>query len=223
MRSHAISWYCQKRIFIKGCCSIFNVALIFVLSSFIFCDRPALAVDVLGCQALSIYKNRVIAITQNPPQTVYNSPSTFSSLREYCHEHPVINVYGFAAPENNSIIIATKAIVMNCANQYTCSGFQERYDQVWKVSEIAHLLGCQVGHMPVTSSSGGGNSHDGSWFNPLIATLPQSPAAVKIPTIISKMAGEGSLASSLAVEIYSGIWQYLSLILGFKMFKFIRG
>jgi len=75
-------------------------------------------------------------------------------------------------------------------------------------------------------SSGGIGGVDltasGNW---LINLMPSSPDEVKIPTQINKLAGDGSLASNLLIELYSAGWQSLALfsfIKFFRMLPFIR-
>jgi hypothetical protein len=57
----------------------------------------------------------------------------------------------------------------------------------------------------------------------LASILPESPEHMRIPTIINKISGDGTLGSNLALELYSGIWQYLAIIAGVKFYKLIPG
>lgn len=59
--------------------------------------------------------------------------------------------------------------------------------------------------------------------NSLINYLPQSPANVRIPNIISNMVGQGTIGANLAIELYSAVWQYLAIIVFVKFYKLIPG
>lgn len=53
--------------------------------------------------------------------------------------------------------------------------------------------------------------------------LPASPDAIRIPTILSNFAGDGSLAAQLAIEVYSGAWQALGLAAFITFWKLLPG
>lgn len=53
--------------------------------------------------------------------------------------------------------------------------------------------------------------------------LPSSPDNVRLPTIIENLSGEQTLASNLAIELYSSAWQYLAIIAFVKFYKLIPG
>ena len=46
----------------------------------------------------------------------------------------------------------------------------------------------------------------------LISFLPSSPESARIPNQITKLTGDGTLASNLLLELYSGIWQVLLIM-----------
>lgn len=60
---------------------------------------------------------------------------------------------------------------------------------------------------------------DNSVLTTLIQVLPKSPEAIRLPTIITRLQNSGTLAGNLLLEMYSGIWQYLTIWLSFKMTK----
>lgn len=55
----------------------------------------------------------------------------------------------------------------------------------------------------------------------IINILPSSPETIKIPTIIEKELGKGSLGAKLILELYSGCWQALALVALIKLYKLI--
>lgn len=55
----------------------------------------------------------------------------------------------------------------------------------------------------------------------LINLLPSSPDSVRIPTIINQALGQGTLGANVAIELYSTIWQFLTVILLIKFYKLI--
>ena len=68
------------------------------------------------------------------------------------------------------------------------------------------------------SSSSFASAGDG-----LIDLLPSSPDAIRFPTILTNMMGQGTLAANLAVELFSGAWQYFGVIALIKFYKLIPG
>lgn len=59
--------------------------------------------------------------------------------------------------------------------------------------------------------------------NALAGILPQTPNNMRLPTLISNMGGQGSLAGNLALELYSASWQYFAVIAFVKFYKLIPG
>lgn len=59
--------------------------------------------------------------------------------------------------------------------------------------------------------------------NTLISILPQTPNNLRLPTIIANFAGQGTLGSNLALELYSSLWQFYALIAFIKFYKMIPG
>lgn len=59
--------------------------------------------------------------------------------------------------------------------------------------------------------------------NLLASILPQTPDNMRLPTLISEMGGQGSLAGNLGLEIYSAAWQYFGIIAFIKFYKLIPG
>jgi hypothetical protein len=59
--------------------------------------------------------------------------------------------------------------------------------------------------------------------NVLSSVLPRTPEQFRIPTILANLGGQGSLAGNLALELYSGIWQYILIIVSIKFYQLIPG
>lgn len=62
-----------------------------------------------------------------------------------------------------------------------------------------------------------------SMANMFVSILPQTPQSMRLPTLIANIAGQGSLGGNLALELYTGIWQYLGIIAFIKFYKLIPG
>lgn len=162
-------------------------------------SKPALAVNY-SCLTLSIQDNRLISSLGALVPDDLSGTTTAADAREFCHDGPLEPFL-----PKNSRLIATRAIA-----------FSNPDDQFWmnlqtyNLSEVSSLLpSCAL--------------PENSALTQFASILPQSPENARIPTIISKMMGEGSLAGNLAVELYSGIWQYLGVLTTFKLFKLIKG
>lgn len=56
-----------------------------------------------------------------------------------------------------------------------------------------------------------------------VSLMPSSPDSLRIPTIIERMTGEQTLASNLAIELYSAGWQMFVLLAIIKFYKLIPG
>lgn len=139
---------------------------------------------------------------------------------EYCHDKQLAsNGFGFSA-NPSSIMLASKAVNVN----WDSSDNYYSEIQNYSFSDVAADLGCHAAYMATYSGGGGDSGFDFSSLAASIAPLlPQSPAQFRLPTIISSMTGQGTLAANLAVELFSAIWQYVALLLGFKFLKFLRG
>ena len=135
---------------------------------------------------------------------------TLPLIRDYCHDSGTGYYYsGYYGWGQNASIIATRAIALPDTSDYTDN------IQSWDMSVVASKLGC-------SAASGKALSFPG--INQIIALLPQSPTGMRIPTLITKMAGENTLAGNLAIELYSGAWQFLGILTSFKLFKiFFKG
>lgn len=80
---------------------------------------------------------------------------------------------------------------------------------------------CYLLHPPDQSQNGGGVFIDAA--NAVSSILPSTPNFLRLPTLISTFAGQGSLAGNLAVELYSTIWQYYAVIAFCKFYQLIPG
>jgi hypothetical protein len=141
-----------------------------------------------------------------------NRPATLPLVRDFCHDSG--SAYGYASYSyswaQNSNIIATRAVSMPDNNDFT------DFVQSWDMNQIANRLGC---------GATGANGNVGfPGINQVVSMLPASPTDARIPTLITKMAGENSLAGNLAIELYSWVWQFLGILTSFKLFKvFFKG
>lgn len=55
----------------------------------------------------------------------------------------------------------------------------------------------------------------------LIDFLPESPDALKIPKLIAKLSGEGTLYANLLIEIWNGSWQAFLIFALIRLYKLI--
>jgi hypothetical protein len=175
---------------------------------------PANAVNH-ACLVLINHGNRITssyAGAWSSGSSFYNNrPTTLPLVRDYCHDagsaYSYSYSYSWAAGSN---VIATRAVSVPDNNDYT------DYVQSWDMNQVANKLGC---------GATGANGNVGfPGINQVVSMLPASPASVRIPTLITKMAGENSLAGNLAIELYSGAWQFLGILTSFKLFKvFFKG
>ncbi len=133
-------------------------------------------------------------------------------VREYCHDLAGQHV---SNSDHGDLVASTSIVVPTNFDKWT---------QTWKLSEVATYLGC---HAPSASPSSSGDGFSWGSISSLAASsaafLPQSPDQFRLPTIISNMTGQGTLASQLAIELFSAVWQYAALLLSFKFIKFLRG
>jgi len=137
--------------------------------------------------------------------TINNRPVTLALVRDFCHDGG-----GLSAEQINSNILATRVVEVPHYSDQT------DHIQSWNMNQVANKLGCGA------ISANGKVGFPG--INQVVSMLPASPANVRIPTLITKMAGENSLAGNLAVELYSGAWQFLGILTSFKLFKvFFKG
>lgn len=172
--------------------------------------------DYYYCLYLNVQGNSVFTSLGDShygsSEGIAGQPYSLSSYKEYCHDN-----YGFSNYSNGSrgTIIASSAFIVDA------DAFDEPqlgYIQHWNFSEVSSELGC---HASSSDNSEGFNFASlGAAIAPL---LPQSPEQFRLPTIISNMAGQGTLAANLAIELFSAVWQYAALLLGFKFIKFLRG
>lgn len=165
------------------------------------------------CYSLINNANRITSVYSGVytagSSTIGNKPVTLPLVRDFCHDGGTGYYYSsYYSWGQNSNIIATRAIALPDTADYTDN------IQSWDMSTVASKLGC-------AGASGSGVSFPG--INQIIALLPQSPTGMRIPTLITKMSSENTLAGNLAIELYSGAWQYLGLLTAFKLFKFFKG
>jgi|GEM_PF-6049273 len=80
---------------------------------------------------------------------------------------------------------------------------------------------CYLLHPPDQSANGGGVFGDA--VNMLISILPSTPTNLRLPTILSNLGGQGSLAGNFAYELYTAAWQYYAVIALIKFYKLIPG
>lgn len=213
VRSDADCQNCKKCIPTQGYLAVFALTLIAFF--WIWNPSPAIAANY-GCLVLINQGNRVTssyAGSWNSSNTFYsNRPTTLAIVRDYCHDAGSAYTYSYSYGwAQNSNIIATRAVSVPDNNDFT------DFVQSWDMNQIANKLGC---------GATGANGNVGfPGINQVVSMLPASPASVRIPTLITKMAGENSLAGNLAIELYSGAWQFLGILTSFKLFKvfFKRG
>jgi hypothetical protein len=172
---------------------------------------PANAANYI-CLLLSNNQNRITSSYAggwSSTGTFFNNrPATLPLVRDYCHDASNGHIYNHAIVVNSNII-ATRAISI------PDNGDWSDFIQSWYMSQVADKLGCGA-------SAGGKVGFPG--INQVISMLPSSPQNMRIPTLITKMAGENSLAGNLAIELYSGAWQFLGILTSFKLFKiFFKG
>jgi hypothetical protein len=174
----------------------------------------ALAVNH-ACFVLINHGNRITssyAGSWNSASVFYNNrPATLPLVRDYCHDAGTGYSYSYSYSwVANSNIIATRAVSVPDNNDYT------DFVQSWDMNQVANKLGC--------GATGVGGKVGFPGINQIVSMLPASPASGRIPTLITKMAGENSLAGNLAIELYSGAWQFLGILTSFKLFKvFFKG
>jgi hypothetical protein len=178
-------------------------------------NPPSASAANYGCFVLLNHGNRITSSYAGSSSSInmlYNNrPATLSLVRDYCHDAGTAYGYSYGYSYSwatGSNIIATRAVSVPDNNDFT------DYIQSWNMSEVADRLGC--------AASRGRVGFPG--INQVISMLPQSPTNMRIPTLITKMAGENSLAGNLAIELYSGAWQFLGILTSFKLFKvFFKG
>lgn len=57
----------------------------------------------------------------------------------------------------------------------------------------------------------------------LIERMPSSPDAIRLPTILQRQFGTGTLASELAIMLFNAVWQFLALQVSIGFYKLIPG
>ena len=202
----------QKRFLTQGYIAIF--ALLVALSGWLYNPSPSYAGTQYVCYTLINNGNRVTSTYTGAytagSSAFNNRPVTLPLVRDYCHDSGTGYYYsGYYGWGQNASIIATRAIALPDTSDYTDN------IQSWDMSTVASRLGC---------SAASGNTLSFPGINQIIARLPQSPTNMRIPTLITKMAGENTLAGNLAIELYSGAWQFLGILTSFKLFKiFFKG
>jgi hypothetical protein len=169
------------------------------------------------CLALFNHGNRITqayAGAWASGSTLDNRVVSLALIKDYCRDSGTAwySSYYYNNYAQTSNILATRAIQVNTPKDVgpNYADYVQSYDMV----QVADKLGCSV-------TNGGTLSFPG--MNQIIALLPASPASARIPTVITRMAGQNTLASNLAIELYSGVWQYLGLLVAFKLFKFFKG
>ncbi len=122
----------------------------------------------------------------------------YENPNEFCYDTVPTHTY-FYANQAGSALLGYRVI----------TDFDEMRDlhQVYALSDYSDQLTCS------------GSSPASGALAKLASFLPQSPENMRIPNIIASMAQEGTLASQVAIELYSGVWQFLGLLTFFKMVK----
>jgi hypothetical protein len=66
-------------------------------------------------------------------------------------------------------------------------------------------------------------SDDGkpSMIDNFASILPQSPDNMKLSTLVTSAGGVGTLGGNLLLELFSGVWQYLGIVVFIKFYKLI--
>jgi hypothetical protein len=212
VRPHANSRNCKKCIFTQNYIAILAF---FVISIGWLCNPlPAYANNQFVCYALVNNGNRITSIYTGAymagSSAFNNRPVSLALVRDFCHDSGTAgySIGGYYGLGQNAATLATRAITLPATTDYT------DHIQSWNMSEVADRLGC--------AASRGRMGFPG--INQVISMLPQSPENMRIPTLITRISGENSLAGNLAIELYSGVWQFLGILTSFKLFKvFFRG
>jgi hypothetical protein len=137
--------------------------------------------------------------------TINNRPVTLALVRDFCHDGG-----GLSLLQTRDSILATRVVEVPHYSDHT------DHIQNWDMTQVANKLGCSA------TSVNGKVGFPG--INQVTSMLPASPANMRIPTLITRMAGQNSLAGNLAIELYSGVWQFLGILTSFKLFKiFFKG
>jgi len=173
---------------------------------------PSYAGTRYTCYSLLHNVNRITSVYMGAytagEGTINNRPVTLPLVRDFCHDSGTGYYYYNWA--QNSLILATRAVSVPDTSDYT------DHIQSWDMNQVANKLGC--------GATGANGKVGFPGINQVVSMLPASPASVRIPTLITKMSGENSLAGNLAIELYSGAWQYLGILTSFKLFKvFFKG
>ncbi len=202
----------QKRFLAQSYAAIF--AFLIALSGWLYNPLPSYAGTQYICYALVNNGNRITSVYTGGytagSSTINNRPVTLPLVRDFCHDSGTGYYYsGYYGWGQNASLLATRVVSLPDTSDHTDNV------QSWDMSTVASKLGC-------SAASGKALSFPG--INQIIALLPQSPTNMRIPTLITKMTGENSLAGNLAVELYSGAWQFLGILTSFKLFKtFFKG
>jgi hypothetical protein len=202
----------QKRFLAQGYIAIIAFLVILITSLCIVFPAHATAVNY-SCYALVNNGNRISSVFTGSytPGVIsgVNRPATLPIVRELCHDT------GTGSYRISHIFTQTEKIIATRVVTVPDGDGHADYVQSWGMSSVANQLGC---------AAASGNQANFPGLNQAIALLPQSPLNMRIPTLITKMAGENSLAGNLAIELYSGVWQFLGILTSFKLFKvFFRG
>lgn len=208
VRSDANCQVSEKRISFKSYPSI--IAFFVALIAWLYNPSDSIAGNQYICYALANHGNRITSTYLGSysvgTSILNNRPISLPLVRDFCHDS---GAGYYTAWNRNDDILATRVISLPDTADHT------DHIQSWDMSQVANKLGC-------SASAGGQLKFPG--INQVIALLPQSPANMRIPTLINKMAGENSLAGNLAIELYSGVWQFLGILTSFKLFKvFFKG
>lgn len=163
--------------------------------------------DGFNCYALVVEKARASAVAVGQAYFPYSQ----AEASAYCHD-----VAGTTFI-TNGIVVASTAYLIPDGQSYSDLPTTQSYS----FSQIASDLGCYASYR--SSSSENSEFDMVSAVASFAPFLPESPSQFRLPTIISNMSGQGTLAANLAIELFSAIWQYVALLLCFKLFKLIRG
>lgn len=213
MCSVSISSYRQKRIFIKVCAFCFAFTLIFISLKPVFAQQAN-----YGCTATFIEpatkEIEVLYIRNFSQDSIWyerDDPPTHCRLE-------VQSRMQYDSSYVDKVLIATT--VHPGSGSAVDDQFNLESTRLLTSAELA-IYSC------LFSASAGAVEVDSGFLevvgNKFLSLLPSSPDEAKIPTILSNMIGQGSLAANAAVEIYSGIWQFLTIIVFIKFYKLLPG
>lgn len=205
----------KKYLFAKSC------AFVSILTLSLSFSEKVSATTIFCVSNYVDYKNKTLNswnLANADTNYLYSDPNYgYSDSGEWCKRELAYQLNeSYANPGASAVLV--RLSVEPDLGSYISNRAAYEFIRPLTSSELV-----QYGCLSISSSSAFDGGILGALGDVFIDLLPSSPPDMRIPTILNNMLGQGTLAGNLAITLFNGIWQYLTIIVFVKFYKLLPG